>query len=308
MVDDGGLVRLSIRQREMLQRMAGYVTNPVAVKYRVWRGQEQQYNLGGIDIVLPPDHNLPFYQRRDPTYDLYAIDLLAALAAGPKHVTVIDVGANVGDTAATILASHPETSVISVEGSDAFVGYLRRNLAPHSDRARVIEGFVGPVGPSVVFTRQGSTGGFQAGAAGDSSEVTSWVTPSEILAMPDPGDLVVWKSDIDGFDIHVLVNHWEVIEKRCEVIWFEFDSPRTLGDRDDIARLVDLFAQTDRTLLVYDNLGRLMIHLQPGGIDGLLTLSQWLHQQYEGHVAVPYLDIWAITPEAFELMDAKGRE
>ena len=29
---------------------------------------------------------------------------------------------------------------------------------------------------------------------------------------------------------------------------------------------------------------------------GLQSLTSWLHQQRHGHVTVPYLDLWAVTP------------
>ena len=46
---------------------------------------------------------------------------------------------------------------------------------------------------------------------------------------------------------------------------------------------------------VFDNLGREMVRLLPGeGVrQGLTVLSTWLAQQREGHVTVPYVDIWA---------------
>ena len=128
---------LTVRKKRFIGRMIGHATNPVRVHWRSWRRQEQRHTIGGVEIVLPPEHNLPYYQHRDPTYDAYAIDLLARLAAGDRHVTVIDVGANVGDTAAAVLASDPETSVISVEGDPMFLGYLARNLAAHAERATV---------------------------------------------------------------------------------------------------------------------------------------------------------------------------
>lgn len=293
---------LTVRKKRFIGRMIGHATNPVRVHWRTWRRQEQRHTIGGVEIVLPPEHNLPYYQHRDPTYDAYAIDLLARLAAGNRHVAVIDVGANVGDTAATVLASDPRSSVISVEGDPMFLGYLARNLAAHAERATVVEGFVGPVGTRVSFSRAGSTGGFQPEEGAGGHAVEDWVSPASLLAMPAPEDLVVWKSDIDGFDIHVLVHHWDAIDSRCDVLWFEYDSPRTLGDRADDERLIRALAASGRTLLVHDNLGRRMVQLPPGDSTGLRTLSRWLHEQVDGHVVVPYLDVWALSPEAVQLL------
>ncbi|TWE11998.1 hypothetical protein [Rudaeicoccus suwonensis] len=299
-------MRLNTRKKRFIRRMAGYATNPIAVKVRTLRRQEQRYDIAGIPVVLPPEHNLPFYQRRDPTYDHYAVALLWTLAQGERRVTVIDVGANVGDTAAAVLAADPRTAVISVEGDQRFLSYLHRNVAPFSDRASVVEGFVGPVGASVAYSRDGSTGGFNAVGGDDPQVVDEWVRPADLVAIPDAADLVVWKSDIDGFDIHVLAQHWDVIDSRCDVIWVEYDPPRTLGDPADVDRVIAALAGSGRTVLVYDNLGRRMVSLAPGEgqIAALRTLSDWLGVQYAGHVTVPYLDLWALSPEAAKLLSA----
>ena len=86
-----------------------------------------------------------------------------------------------------------------------------------------------------------------------------------------------------------------MISEACATLWFEFDPVGTLGDRQDLVRLVDLLADSGRTLRVFDNLGREMVRLLPGEPvrQGLAVLSNWLGQQREGHVTVPYLDIWA---------------
>ena len=116
----------------------------------------------------------------------------------------------------------------------------------------------------------------------------------------DGYDQVTWKSDIDGLDIHVLVQHWDVIDSRCDTLWFEFDPPSTLGDRDDIGRLIDLLAASRRTVEAYDNLGRRIVTLAPGAAvaTGLRSLEGWLDVQRSGHITVPYLDLWAFSPDS----------
>lgn len=274
--------------------MAGYGINPVQRRWRVWRSREQQHIIGGHPVVLPPGHDLPFYQRRDPSYDAYAGAVLAHIAGGSGTMLVIDVGANVGDTAVEALMAAPNIDVIAVEGDPGFASYARRNLEHFGDRAMVREGFVGPVGSRVHFRANASTGGFQ-GSESDGAEVTDWITPSNLLESAPSYDEVVWKSDIDGFDVHVLVHHWEVISQTCTTLWFEFDPAGTLGDPDDISRLIELLADSGRALRVFDNLGRELVSLPAGRAvrDGMTTLTNWLLEQRGGHVTVPYVDVWA---------------
>lgn len=285
---------LSARRRRYVRRLAGYATNPVARRARRLVRQDQRLEVAGHEILLPPEHDLPFYQRRDPTYDTYAVDVLSGLAEGVDRMLVVDIGANVGDTAVAALGAASVIEVVAVEGDPEFVSYLRRNTAEFGDRCRVVDAFVGPVDRATVYSRTGTTGGFQA-QGHDPLEVTRWVSPAELLVGADEYDLVVWKSDIDGLDIHVLAEHWDVVDAATDMVWFEFDPASTLGDREDIPRLIDALAASGRDVRVYDNLGRPMVDL-PGGpavATGLRGLAEWLRQQRGGHVTVPYLDVWA---------------
>lgn len=81
--------------------------------------------------------------------------------------------------------------MISVEGYPTFLSYLTRNLAPHAERATVVEGFVGTVGTRVSFSRAGSTGGFQPDEGTGAHTVEGWVSPASLLEMPAPEGLVV---------------------------------------------------------------------------------------------------------------------
>ncbi len=284
---------LSPRERRYIRRLAGYGTNPLQRQWRVWRKREQTHLIAGYPVALPPGHDLPFFQRRDPTYDAYAGEVLRDLAAGGARMQVIDVGANVGDTAVEALAAAPNIEVVAVEGDPEFASYARRNLAQFGDRARVVEGFVGPAG-SHYFRANGTTGGFAAGIT-EATEVTDWITPGDLLVDASSFDEVVWKSDIDGYDIHVLAQHWETIDAACHTLWFEFDPIHTLGDRSDVDTLITLLGESGRELRVFDNLGREMVRLPAGAgaRNGLAAINNWLWKQPEGHVTVPYVDVWA---------------
>ena len=156
---------------------------------------------------------------------------------------------------------------------------------------------MGPIGAApVVFSRDGSTGGFQPVTRDAALEVTDWVSPVDLLSRADGYDHVVWKSDIDGYDIHLLVDHWSSIESVCDTLWFEYDPVGTLGQRTDIELLIDLLADSGRRLVVFDNLGRELVRLEPGDAvaAGFSSLTRWLIEQRYGHVVVPYVDVWAV--------------
>ena len=98
-----------------------------------------RYRVGAVELELPLSHELPFYQHDHPRYDRQ-LGAIAAELGGP----VVDIGANVGDTAAAIRAES-DVPILCVEG-DARVlrparaqragDRRRRARAARSSRAR----------------------------------------------------------------------------------------------------------------------------------------------------------------------------
>lgn len=301
---------LNQRKRRTIQRSVGYLIESVVRRLRMALGREQHLDVAGHDLVLPPDHRLAYYQRRDPTYDRYASDILAAIAVHAKTVRMVDVGANVGDTALVALTAAENIELVGVEGNPAFASYARRNLAPFAERCELHEAFLGPInGVDAVYRAHGSTGGFQGNATHTADDTTVWLSPPQLLDSMDSADITIWKSDIDGFDIHLLAEYWDSIFNGCEVIWFEYDPMATLGDRADIAKLIGNVGASGRGVLVFDNLGNHMITLDPGSdaAAGMRDLTGWLAAQCEHHVMVRYLDVWVVNEQLWDAAASAAR-
>lgn len=302
---------LNNRKRRTVQRNLGYVGEAVTRRLRVLTGREQHIDFAGHDLALPPEHRLPYFLRRDAFYDVHPAELLAALARGVDRLVLIDVGANVGDTATSALTAADNISVTSVEGNATFAGYARRNLAAFGDRSVVIEAFVGPIRGLTTTYRMGAggSGGFTGAPDAGGAIPIRWVSPEELVAGLGPADVTVWKSDIDGLDIHVLAEHWDAITAACEVVWFEYDPVSTLGDAADVARLVDRIGSSQRGMIVFDNLGNRMLAVPPGdaAAEVLRGLTGWLYAQREGHVMVRYFDVWLVTERWWSTLRDVGR-
>jgi len=57
----------------------------------------------GVRLVLPWSHRLPDYATAGSSYGQNLVELARLLGAGPRPLTVMDVGANVGDSVLQIL-------------------------------------------------------------------------------------------------------------------------------------------------------------------------------------------------------------
>jgi FkbM family methyltransferase len=270
--------------------------------------QDQKYVIEGIEVALPPEHRLPYFQAVYPRYDRYFLPMLRALGAH-RPTLLIDVGANVGDTAIAAVRASEEIRVVAVEGNPYFVGYLRRNVAAFTDRIRVVDRFVGPLDDSVSYAHNGSTGGFvrddEPASGSQDTASTSWVDVATLVG--EPADLRIWKSDTDGFDIPIAVRNWDAINKSCGVLWLEYDPAMNQSDPADITRLGDLLGDSGRMLWIFDNVGNRMACGQ--GAQGRAVLSDltaWLRSQRTGVTAVPYLDIWAFDDDCVKAVSGLG--
>lgn len=275
--------------------------------------RDQRYAIEGTPVVLPPEHRLPYFQAVFPSYDRYFLPILRALAADRK-VLLIDVGANVGDTAVAALSAAGTIDVVAVEGNPCFVGYLRRNIAPFAPRVTVVDRFVGPLDPLATYAHNGSTGGFStkadvpggstptaapataSGTAGTTettgTQAPDWVEVPTLLG--DESRLTIWKSDTDGYDVPLAVTNWEVLHRRCDVLWLEYDPTITQGDPAHVEELGRLLGESDRTVWFFDHVGRHMASARGPAARSLLAgLTSWIRRQRGTGAFVNYLDLWA---------------
>jgi len=89
--------------------------------------KDREYLIGEYYITLPACHKLDFYQREFKNYDK-KLPIIAALVSNKYHdAVIVDIGANVGDTAAAIRTA-VSSPIICVEGNSDFLKYLNKNF------------------------------------------------------------------------------------------------------------------------------------------------------------------------------------
>jgi hypothetical protein len=82
--------------------------------------------LGRFELVFPPDHLLAQYQSHFRLYDWALGEIARVVAEKYPGACAIDIGANVGDSAAAI-CRHQDMPVLCIEGHPTIFSYLRRN-------------------------------------------------------------------------------------------------------------------------------------------------------------------------------------
>jgi FkbM family methyltransferase len=274
---------------------------------RIITGRKIRYRIGQNSILLPPGHFLPTYQKDFPFYDRYYLKFFSEYATEMTNVCLIDIGANVGDTAAHVLAAAPGFNMLCVEGSPFFLDYLRSNTASFNN-IEIIDAFVTNIKEGWAIESDGSTGHLiqLVGKSIDSKIPTVQTVEARCIldVAKNLGNTIIWKSDTDGYDISIILESFNAIVSTCEIVWFEFDPVGNLSDSKDVGLLLQKIHSVNRQVVVFDNFGHRIFSLPAREAAGILTqLTSWLQiQTLSGNPQIRYFDVWLLPPDLAEIL------
>ena len=261
---------------------------------------DQQLRFGDFSIRLPHDHLLPVYQRKHPSYDHFLPFLAGQLEGG---TTVIDVGANCGDTVAAMAAKNPHLHYLCIEPDEQFLRYLKSNVAAMQQVAPrlQIETVAAMVGKDISQASLAGSNGSKHAVPGAGGITTT--TLDTIFAAGQRAPVRLLKSDVDGFDYDVVNSAADLIRRDRPLIYYEcqfFDEPQRSGFEDLMASLSDA-GYTHWT--VFDNFGEVMLTgSEPAQVRQLMAYS-WRQQQKRATRTIYYYDILAAVPADAAFVD-----
>lgn len=261
-----------------------------------------KYQYKDFSILLPPNHKLPSYQRYHPKYDKFLPHL-------SKHIdpsaTVIDVGANVGDTLAGMVEHNSASIYICVEPDDIFFEYLTQNIA----RIKKTKGHlqVHPVkslvGKSLFDVSLEGQGGTKHAVIGKRGTIQPKPLDEILGGLPNISNVRILKTDVDGFDYDVIDSSLAVIRDHKPIIFFEcqyeFDYQKTGYEKTLLA--LEKEGYDDWT--IFDNFGEVMVRTNDLKI--ITRLLDYVWRQNEGNSTrtIYYYDVLAAQGMDKDLID-----
>jgi FkbM family methyltransferase len=269
----------------------------------------KEHRIGRFRLLLPADHRLDYYQRNWLRYDTALGYLAQTVFRKYADSCAIDIGANVGDSAA-LIRSHADVPVLCIEGNPKFSECLAHN-ASVIGRVELETCFVGRDGAVVDLERVLSGAGTATvvdavrSQALRSSEMRSLKT---ILGRhPDFSRAKLLKSDTDGSDFSILESSVEVISELRPVLYFEYDTGFTPDGEAEALRAVNrLFEIGYHYFLVYDNFGNYVISIAAPDAERFVDLNTCLasNRMKSGIRIIYYFDICALAKEDADLFHA----
>lgn len=254
----------------------------------------REHTVGRHRIILPPGHRLDAFQRRWKKYDSALGEIARLVLRKYPKASAIDVGANIGDSAAMI-CKYSDLPVLCIEGNQFFLPVLRHNVARIGRHVEIEESFVGDdqtqIAEAKIDTRNGTASITQAVDASEIGLRTLTKRLSSILEQrPAFSRAKLLKIDTDGFDFSIISNASDFIASARPVVFFEYYL-NDLPDEEDrsLAAIDSLFALGYHRHLVYDNFGNFMVSVSSR--DRFVELNSFLRSNIRNGVAIYYLDI-----------------
>jgi FkbM family methyltransferase len=282
----------------MIEGLFTKLVSSVSLKIKKNLNNDIEHKIGRYKISLPPQHTLAIFQKEYKLYDRF-LPVLARFIQ--KGKVIVDVGANVGDTAITML-NETQANIVCVEPSEFYFKYLKKNINNLSEEDRnkltCIQSLVGEQDTFGELVHHDGTASI-AQTNGDHAKIKKEKL-DDILN--NELEISLIKVDTDGFDYDVLMSARKIIEHNRPILFWEnyIDTKEQYEGYEKLYKF--LSAMNYNHVYIFDNFGNIMI--KNTTYEVLKNINDYIHstQKYGGAKTIYYTDILAVTEDKRELI------
>jgi FkbM family methyltransferase len=179
------------------------------------------YAVRDILLKIPTEHPLPKYQKKFRFYDKFIAVLAKNLPDTEK--LIIDIGANVGDTAALLL-QYCQNPILSIEADNDYFNFMLANLSDYRERLYLVNSFVAGTEKEIGFQLIKQPGTARAVASQDPKRTVKSRSLDSIVSDLNLGESILLKTDTDGFDYEIVLSSTDfIMDNRPIVYWIKSD-------------------------------------------------------------------------------------
>lgn len=222
--------------RQKLKKKFFYFQYNLIRRIRILFNIDQKILIDGQELILPPGHLLTLYKYLYPKYDKFLPKLLSTMNG---NMSIIDIGANVGDTLVRLIASNSKLNYYSIEADEYYFKYLKKNKEKiklnTQTKIKLIKELVGLNLIGKLSVTSSGTKSLIEGSHGIKTKKLD-----EIILEYNIDNIALIKVDVDGYDYNVLLSGMNQIKKYKPVLFFEYMSLNELGYVDLINKLNEI--------------------------------------------------------------------
>jgi FkbM family methyltransferase len=231
-------------------------------------------SVGERRLQLPLSHELPLYRNQFPAYSVNLGRISAEVKRKYPNLSMIDVGANVGDSVA-IVRMFADLPILCVEGEPRFFELLAQNTRQFSD-IELEYTFLGATGDHVraINVHRGNA----QVLLGPEPGTARICTLSEVLARhPRFVSTKLLKLDAEGFDCKILAAELELLKRNKPVLFFEYYPHSCQIAGQNALQIFSTLSEIGYSaLVIYQNIGKYFMTLNPDQVRSIEDLHCFL--------------------------------
>lgn len=247
-------------------RRRGYDIIKTGVPYIPETRDDVTITVAGFSITMPGNNVQHINYRIYPDLNAQLARLAGILYSKYPDMTIVDVGANVGDTIA-VLRSVTNAPIIGVEGDDASYGYLDRNMKQFKD-VYIVKTFLSDRRQELKVDF-GSEGWNNTIKPSEKGKEVAFTTLDVVVESPALSNKLIklLKVDVEGYDTIVLRGASQIIQRHKPALFFEYNrAAMNEINEDGLSTIFSLAGYGYNRLAFFDH-------------KGTLVLSTTLHQK-----------------------------
>ncbi|MEO7214165.1 FkbM family methyltransferase [Mucilaginibacter sp.] len=259
--------------------------------------------VGKFDIQIRNDNGLRYDYVYCKQYGQQLTRLTALLKTQYPDMQAVDIGANIGDSAA-LIKSGADVPVICIEGDESLVDIFAKNTTQFKGISLVKTFLSDEVGEqNCEYTKEGHNLTIKPSGGSASSVLTKFSSIDNLYAASLlNNNCKLMKVDTEGFDLKILRGGTYFMQQVKPVLLFEFNRENLANvETDAFSIFPSLLNQGYSKILFYENNGTFMFSAD-------LANQHFIKQVYnyvDGKTSVvPYLDIIAFSAGDDVLADA----
>ncbi|MCG9879669.1 MAG: FkbM family methyltransferase [Bacteroidia bacterium] len=244
-----------------------------------------KYSYKGKILDIHLSHDFPFIMKEYPQYSQNLGWVVKKLYHKYNDLKVIDVGANIGDSA-ILIKDIADIQILCIEGNPKFLGLLKSNTK-NLNEVSIADCFVGEESSKVEAISGLGSAHLKETSEGAIEVKTMHRVLEENLVFKNAKLL---KIDTDGFDNKIIRASKSFLEESKASVFFEYD-PYFLGMQNEKGYdIYDFFVSLGYTkFLIFDNIGDFLISLDNNSKEQFMELHAYFNKGGK-----KYMDIFVI--------------
>lgn len=248
--------------------------------------ENKQVKIGDYTLWANAGHPIQDYLKNYPFYSRNLPRLAKYMEVKYPTYSIIDIGANIGDTIALLRTAKVNQQVYLIEGEPSYFKLLQTNLSQF-DKALPYLTFLGEetaIQTGAIASAEG-TARLDNGAA-----AAIHIQKLDELAKKEQFEHVkLLKIDTDGFDFKILRGSMDLLKQFKPVLFFEYDADFLEEQNEHGTQTLNALQQLGyHQIIYYDNYGKMLLSTT---LDNQLLIDQLYIYMRKREGAFPYYDV-----------------